>query len=166
MKGEVCLFKSIEKILDYTEEVFLGISMIFMVVICFGNVLARYAFHASWGFSEELLVILFVYNSLIGASMATRKKMHMGFTALLDKLPIQWRKVGQSIVYLSIIVMMGFLLVYGFGMCRNQYMYHLKTSALRLPEYMAGASIPISAVLIIIRTIQNWFMLICERQFD
>ena len=143
------------RILDYTEEIFIGISMFIMIAINFGNIVARYVFSVSWAFSEEILIILFVYNSLLGASMAFKRKKHTGFTALADKLPKKWQKIFKILVSIGIVVMMVILFYYGTKMCLNQAKYELKTSALGIPEYLAGASIPISALMIVIRMIQN-----------
>ncbi len=143
------------RILDYTEEIIIGISMFVMIAINFGNIVARYVFSVSWAFSEEILIILFVYNSLIGASMAFKRKKHTGFTALTDRLPKKCQKVVKIMVIVGTITMMAILFYFGTKMCLNQAKYGLKTSALSIPEYLAGASIPISAIMIVIRMIQN-----------
>lgn len=149
--------KTMGKILDYTEEIVIGCSMFVMILINFGNIVARYVFNASWAFSEEILIILFVYNSLLGASIAFKRRKHTGFTGVVEKLPHGLQKLLNLIVVVGIITMMIFLLYFGAQMCINQAKYGLKTSALGIPEYFAGATIPISAFLIIIRTIQNTF---------
>ena len=59
------------KSIDMLEETFVVVSLAVMVFINFGNVLSRYFIHASWAFSEELVVILFVYNSFFAASIGS-----------------------------------------------------------------------------------------------
>ncbi len=150
------------KWLDRLEEGLLALSLAVMVAINFGNVLSRYIFHASWSFSEEMMVILFVYNSFLGASLAYRRKAHMGFAALTDSLPFGLRKITiilSAVLSLSLMV----LLIYcGWDMVRGQMQYGQKTPALGLPEAIAGSIIPIGSALIAFRIIQYYFNCFCD----
>lgn len=149
------------KWLDRLEEGLLAFSLAVMVVINFGNVLSRYIFHASWSFSEEIMVILFVYNSFLGASLAYRRKAHMGFSAVLDSLPDGLRKI---LMILSVVLsssLMILLFFCGWDMVKGQMQYGQRTPALGLPEAVAGSIIPIGSVLIAFRIMQYYFNAFC-----
>jgi len=142
------------KVLDYLEEGLLALSLAVMVVINFGNVLSRYIFHASWSFSEELMVILFVYNSFLGAALAYRRGAHMGFTILTDALKGRPRKVVVVVSTILTLGLMGLLATYGAEMVRGQIEYSQRTPALGLPESLAGMAVPLGALLIAFRVVQ------------
>ena len=142
------------KALDYLEEGLIALSLAVMVMINFGNVLSRYVFHASWSFSEELMVILFVYNSFLGAALAYRRGAHMGFTILTDSLGGRARKAIVVITTALTLALMGLLANYGAEMVRGQMEYGQRTPALGLPEALAGMAVPLGALLISFRVIQ------------
>lgn len=139
---------------DRIEEGLLSLSLAVMVVINFGNVLSRYVLHASWSFSEELMVILFVYNSFIGAALAYRRGAHMGFTVLTDALPEGMKKGVVIVSTLLSLALMGLLAIHGADMVRSQIQYGQRTPALGLPESMAGMAVPLGAILVAVRMIQ------------
>lgn len=143
------------KILDYIEELLLVVGLSLMVIINFGNVISRYIIHASWAFSEELMVYLFVYNSFIGASVAFKRNSHLGVTLLIDKLPLNGKRIMIILSMILIIGLMGILTYYSLLMVQNQIIYDQRTPALGMPEWIAGMAAPLGAILIIIRVIQR-----------
>ncbi len=143
------------KLFDYLEELLIVVSLVVMVAINFGNVISRYFIHASWAFSEELMVILFVYNSFLGASVAYKRGAHLGFTILTDLFS---PKAKKFVIYLTgtmTTTMMVLLAWFGIEMIKNQALFDQRTPALGLPEWVAGISIPLGALLIIIRVVQS-----------
>jgi len=137
-----------------------------MVAINFGNVLSRYFIHASWSFSEELMVILFVYNCFLGASVAYKRGAHLGFTVLTDLFPPS-KKILT--IYFTGIVTVALLVVlawFGVKMVQSQILYGQKTPALGWPEWVAGISVPFGSLLIILRVIQFHFNQIKEIYLD
>lgn len=143
------------KIIDYIEESLISLSLIVMVAINFGNVLSRYIFHASWSFSEEMMVILFVYNSFLAASLAYRRGAHLGFTMLTDTLHGSSKKAVVVFSTVLTLVLMALLAWYGAEMVGGQMEYNQRTPALGLPESLAGMSVPLGALLISFRVIQT-----------
>ncbi len=146
------------KVLDYLEEGLLALSLAVMVAINFGNVLSRYVLHASWSFSEELMVILFVYNSFLGGALAYRRGAHMGFTVLTDALPGNMKKAVVVVSTVLSLSLMGLLAFYGAEMVSSQIEYGQRTPALGLPEALAGMAVPLGALLISFRICQACFV--------
>lgn len=143
------------KVFDYIEEGLIALSLLVMVAINFGNVLSRYILHASWSFSEELMVILFVYNSFLGASLAYRRGAHLGFTMLTDALHGPSKRAVVVFSTVLTLALMGLLAWYGAEMVGGQMEYNQRTPALGLPESLAGMSVPLGALLISFRVIQT-----------
>jgi len=149
------------KVFDYLEESLIAFTLIIMVVINFGNVLSRYILYASWSFSEELMVILFVYNSFLGAALAYRRGAHLGFTMLTDALHGTAKKMVVVFSTVLSLALMGLLAFYGAEMVSGQMEYSQRTPALGLPESLAGMAVPLGSLLISFRIIQA-----CIREFS
>jgi TRAP-type C4-dicarboxylate transport system permease small subunit len=58
-----------------------------MVVLVFGNVVLRYAFHSGIAQSEELSRWLMVWLTFLGAVVALREHAHLGVDTLVRALP-------------------------------------------------------------------------------
>lgn len=69
MKGYRKFMKAVTKV----EEVVLSVAMMLVLVLTFGNVIARKNFMHSWGFTEEITVAVFVLISLLGAGVAAQE---------------------------------------------------------------------------------------------
>ncbi len=142
------------KLVDRIEEILIATTLLVMVLINFGNVLSRYVLHASWSFSEELMVFLFVYNSFFAAALACRKKSHLGFTMLTDVIqgvPKKTLVILSTVISLALMVL---LAVYGTKMVLGQIEYDQRTPALGLPEAFAGLAVPLGALLVGFRILQ------------
>jgi C4-dicarboxylate transporter DctQ subunit len=148
------------KILDFLEEILLVAGLVLMVGINFGNVVSRYIIHASWAFSEELMVYIFVYNSFIGAAVAFKRHAHLGVSILTDRLSGLAKKAAIVLSMLSTVGLMSALTYYGLLMVNNQIVYNQKTPSLGMPEWLGGMAVPLGAILIIVRVLQcTWIEL-------
>ena len=143
-----------KKVINNFEEYFLTISLVIMVAINFGNVLSRYFIHTSWAFTEELLVILFVWNTILASAVAFKHGAHLGLSVLTDLLPEKFQKYIILLGAVSTIGLMALLARYGVGMVANSIKYNNKTPAMDLPEWVASISIVVGAIVIIFRVIQ------------
>ena len=64
------VYRKIMGVITLIEEVALALASILVLILTFGNVVARYVFHHSWGFAEEIVVAVFVLISLLAAGVA------------------------------------------------------------------------------------------------
>lgn len=73
---------------------FLVVAMLLaMVVMVFGNVVARYAFNTGIVLSEEMSRYCFIWLTYIGAMVAMREGGHLGMDSLVQILPLVGKKV-------------------------------------------------------------------------
>ena len=79
-----------------------------MAVLVFGNVVLRYAFDSGIAVSEELSRLLFVWLIFLGAILASVQRAHIGFDALVERLPLAGRKL--------LVVLTGSLMLWACGM--------------------------------------------------
>ncbi len=90
------LFRSAAAITNLVEKVLsylLGLCVLVMVVLVFGNVLLRYGFNSGITVSEEVARLSFVWLIFLGTVMAFRKKQHLGVNMMLDRMPIMAQKI-------------------------------------------------------------------------
>lgn len=146
--------KKFKFLFDHIEEIILAPGFAIMLLINFLNVLSRYVFHTSWAFTEELCVMMFVYITFFGASVAIKRKQHLGFTLILDKVNSNIKIFIQTINTVCIIIFLVLMTYYGFLVLQNQIKYNSITPALRISTAYMGASIPLSGVFMIVRSIQ------------
>lgn len=89
-------------------KVAMGICLIVMVVLVFGNVVLRYAFNSGITISEELSRWFFVWMVFLGALLGLRANGHLGFDMLLVRLSPMGRRIC---LVLSRLLMLGVVLL-------------------------------------------------------
>ena len=144
-------------ILSRIEEVLCVIALVIMTVLTFANVIARYVFSASFSFSEEITTYLFVLLSLLGSAVAARRKAHLGFTALIDIVPKNVRRIFHAISFLLATLFSSALFVFGMKMVYSQMSRGQVTAGMQWPEWIFGAFVPLGAFFI---TLEFLFLLI------
>lgn len=144
-------------ILSRIEEVLCVIALVIMTVLTFANVIARYVFSASFSFSEEITTYLFVLLSLLGSAVAARRKAHLGFTALIDIVPENVRRIFHAISFLLATLFSSALFVFGMKMVYSQMSRGPVTAGMQWPEWIFGAFVPLGAFFI---TLEFLFLLI------
>lgn len=75
-------------------EILIVVCLAVMAVLVFGNVVLRYAFDSGIAVSEELSRLLFVWLIFLGAILASVQHAHIGFDALMQRLPLAGRKLA------------------------------------------------------------------------
>lgn len=89
-------------------DLLMAVALAIMVVLVFGNVVLRYAFDSGIAVSEELSRLLFVWLIFLGAILASVQRAHIGFDALVERLPLAGRKL--------LVVLTGGLMLWACGM--------------------------------------------------
>nr|WP_313622683.1 TRAP transporter small permease [Achromobacter sp.] len=64
-----------------------------MVVLVFGNVVARYGFNSGITLSEELSRWMFIWLTFLGAVIALKERGHLGMDMIVAKLPTAGKKL-------------------------------------------------------------------------
>lgn len=64
-----------------------------MVVLVFGNVVARYGFNSGITLSEELSRWMFIWLTFLGAVIALKERGHLGMDMVVARLPKAGKKI-------------------------------------------------------------------------
>jgi len=139
------------------EEVVCAAMMIFMTVLGFANVVARYLGY-SMAYTEELLVMLLVWLTMLGTAAGFKRNAHLSMTFFRERLP----NVGQkALEILSMILTVGSVLVVMI-VCvvyqiPDEILLNSRTLSLDLPTVYYSLAIPVCGVLVIVRVLQaSW----------
>jgi TRAP-type C4-dicarboxylate transport system permease small subunit len=141
--------------LDRLEEGGCVLLLAVMTGLAFVNVVTRYLIRFSLAFTEEVVVSLFVWLTLLGASIAFREGLHLGFTYLVDRAP---RPVRRASVWFSAalaVVLYASLIHFGLGQIRSERLLGATSEALAVPQWWYTAGIPAIGCLSLLRIVQG-----------
>jgi TRAP-type C4-dicarboxylate transport system permease small subunit len=97
----------VRRVINAIDTLFLyfsGMSLVLVVVICLMQVIARYAFNASFSWAEEISVTLVLWSVWAGASLAVKSNTHLRLFFVEKKLPRKKRYVLRIIINLIIVI--------------------------------------------------------------
>ncbi len=136
------------------EEVICAAMMTFMTILGFANVVARYMGY-SMAYTEELLVMLLVWLTMLGTAAGFKRNAHLSMTFFRERLP---RVSQQLLEILSTVLTVGSILVVmiicAVYQIPDEIVLHSRTLSLDLPTVYYSLSIPVCGVLVIIRILQ------------
>ncbi len=124
-----------------------GILMFGMMSIIFVQVVARYAFHHSLSWSEEIGRYIFVWISFLGMVAAFKHGSHVSLDLLLHVLKGYSRKVLLCVNGLLILVMSS--AVFWSGIKLFQLGTRQMSPALKLPMHLVYLVVPVSGLLLV-----------------
>lgn len=139
------------------EEWILIIATIFIILLVFIQVLARFVFNISVGWSAELSRYLLIWITWISMSYTIRKSDHIRITLIVERLPQKVQKVIEVIVIL-VWSAFAFIMAYvGTEVVQTMKLMGQKTSTLGISMWVVYLIIPIGGVLMLIRLVQQLY---------
>ncbi|WP_052492451.1 TRAP transporter small permease [Leucobacter komagatae] len=144
----------LDLILRRLENTIIAVTFLFITLLAFANVIARYVFHASFSFTSELLINLAVLLTMVGAAAATRLGTHPSFSLLRDSSRGALHKIVVVLVCAGMLVFFLILMWLGFETAMKQLESGRLTPALQMPQWIFSMGLPLGALLGVIRTIQ------------
>ena len=129
--------------------------MAVMTLVAFVNVVTRYFIRLSLAFTEEIVVSLFVWLTLLGTAIAFRQGAHLGFSFLVDRAPKALQRASIWFAAALGVVLFGVLIYFGIGQIRSERMLGTTSESLAIPQWWYTAGIPVMGLLIIARIIEG-----------
>jgi C4-dicarboxylate transporter, DctQ subunit len=126
-----------------------------MTAVAFLNVVTRYVIRYSVAFTEEIVVSLFVWLTLLGTAVAFREGSHLAFTWLIERSPRPIRRLSLWLATALSVLLFAALTYYGLLQIGNERMLGTTSEALAIPQWWYTAGIPVLSVLIIVRIVQS-----------
>jgi TRAP-type C4-dicarboxylate transport system permease small subunit len=137
-------------------EEFIGIIFLFaMLFIMTYQVVARFVFKTGNTWSEELSRYIYIWFTLITVSLAVLNNAHIKIEAAMAVFPKKWRPGLVALGFVILIAYCLFIVVFGISMVRRNIRMGNVSLGLQLPMYLVYSIVPLSHVLIIIRSVQR-----------
>lgn len=146
------LFDAYYKIDDAVEIIikyFCALLLFVMIVICFVNTVCRYAFHYSFRWAEEIIILCAVWVTCVGASLTARADDHVTLD-LLQEL-VKNNKVKAVLYALTRTIACAFLLLLMPAAIEMVKIYapRFSTSA-HLPLWVLYVSYPVGSIAMVL----------------
>ena len=145
--------KVLDRVLSSFEDWTLFVSVLVALVALFVNVVLRYVFNYTLAWSEELVREVIIYTTFIGCCSAVKKRSMIKIDATVQLFP----KLKTTLNYfsnLTILVFSVMMIIYGWQMAAMQARTFQKTVIMQIPLVYLYAILPLTGVLMFIRTVQ------------
>ncbi len=140
--------KNIETRLTRALEFVLTMFLLAIATIVVTLVFLRYLFNSSITGANELVTILFVYTTAIGAAVAIGRREHIAIPFALEALSLRGQKIVEIVELVLVAVFNAVMFGYGIGWIRITGDYLMPATG--LPRVVAQVSVPLGCGLVII----------------
>ncbi|MCR5674469.1 MAG: TRAP transporter small permease subunit [Lachnospiraceae bacterium] len=145
-------YKKIMRVVTVIEKIVLALSLVIVLALTFGNVVARKVFEHSWGFTEEIVVAMFVLLSLLAAGVAAQHAELVNLSLVTEFIGLKGKKVFKVIETVFCVVYSLILTVQGW----DRVMVDSKSSPiLHIPTKIFWFFIVIGGVSMALHFVEN-----------
>ncbi|WIX34040.1 TRAP transporter small permease [Salinicola sp. JS01] len=141
------LFKALDRLMRL-DEVIASLALFGLFVVAIANVFMRYLFSSPLAWSEEILQLLMVWATFLGASALVRRNEHVLIGLLGDKLPPRLRRWNTRLFNVGIVMLCALAMLY-WGLELLPFSRFRSTPMLQIPYTWIHVAIPISAAMML-----------------
>ena len=145
-------YKRIMKYVVIVENVVLAVSLLLVLVLTFGNVVARRVFQHSLGFTEEITVAVFVLISMLAAGVAAKDGGLVNLSLVPDRVGPKGKKVLNLISTIVCVVYSIVLTVEGIG---RMLVDQTESPILHIPKSWFWLFIVVGGISLTLHFIEN-----------
>ncbi len=135
------------------EQLLSGIAMGLILLITFGNVLARYFTSRSFAATEEFSIALLIILAFVGSSAAFAFGRHIQVRFFVDRLPSRWRRALDRLSFAVTAALFLFIAWYAALLTWDQYRFEETSPALGVPQWWYTVWMPVLAVALVLRLV-------------
>jgi TRAP-type C4-dicarboxylate transport system permease small subunit len=134
------------------EEVIAGTLLVLMALATLLNVVARYFFNSPVPWADEFSRYAFIWLVFVGAVVCTKQGRHISIDLVVTALPSRIRPFIQMLADVATAALMLIIIYFGWILTSSATQ---PTSTLKVPQYVVYMVVPLSALLILLRTIKD-----------
>ena len=150
------IYSKIMKFVTWVENIVLAVSMLLVLILTFGNVIARKVFNHSWGFTEEIVVAVFVLISLLASGVAAKDGGLINLGLITDNVG-PWTKKVLHVISTIICVAYSLILTYeGIGRIKAD---HTFSPILHIPKGIFWGFVVVGGISLTLHFIENCVMM-------
>lgn len=142
----------IDRYLSLFEDWTLLITVLVALLAMFFNVVLRYGFNYTLSWSEELVREVIIYTTFIGCCAAVKNRSMIKIDASVQLFPVLKRPLTHFSNF-AVMVFCVLMMVYGWEMAAMQARTFQKTVILQIPLVYLYAILPLTGVIMFIRTL-------------
>jgi len=145
----------VSNLIEHVEKTVSIILMFAMAVIIIAAVFFRYFLNAPIFWAGEVSIFLMIWISFLGGSLGLKHKSQAAVLIFVERLPRETQKTLNIVIH---ILMLGFLLVliyYSYQWLLSSNVAFQKSTALRMPMWIAYISVPTGLTFSFIHLISN-----------
>lgn len=150
------MLKKIEYYFDRLLEFIVTLCLGAVVVVSFLQVFFRYVLNKPLGWSQEALMILFVYSILFGAALAIKRNEHLQVN-IFENMPEFMKKIVKFLEYLVVLIIIIALLYYGTELVISNLKTGQIIGMIPIKKAYVYMAIPISALFMLYYQIKRVF---------
>ena len=139
------------------DEVVASIALFALFAVAISNIFMRYLFSSPLAWTEEILQMLMVWATFLGASALVRRNEHVLISLLNDRLPSKLARWNEHIFNTGVVLISALVMLY-WGAKLLPFSAYRSTPMLNIPYYWIHLAIPVSAGLMIYHSLARLFM--------
>jgi len=143
------------KLADHIIEILMVIVSIILLVVVFTNVIFRYVIRSPLSWANEIARYGLVWWVFLGSALAVKKDRHIALSFIPKHLKLSINIIRKKIIH-CLLILYNIVLVYNTIKIFPK-LYHQMTPFTRFPIAWMYAIIPISALIMIIYSL-NWLI--------
>jgi TRAP-type C4-dicarboxylate transport system permease small subunit len=143
------------------NEVLMIVLTVAMVSLVTYQVFERYVLHFTPPWSEELAVNLMIWFGMLAIAAGVRRRIHISLHYFFDKMPKKVQAALEILTYLMVLVYASVILWQGIVLVKLTMSQ--TSAAMDLPIGYVYLSLPVSAALIIIFTLEQLYTLFFKK---
>ena len=145
--------KSLRSTLWHFDFALSGLALTALIILTSVGVVARYFLHEPITWLEEVQMMLIVWTTFMGGSVAFRLKGHVAIEVVVELFPKPVQKVLRYIVFFFVLIVLAAVTREGINLMDQLIRTTRVTSMLHIPYALIYSAMPIGCVLMVINFI-------------
>ncbi|PIE46152.1 MAG: C4-dicarboxylate ABC transporter permease [Gammaproteobacteria bacterium] len=150
----------LRRLLHQLEESILSILLVFMTILVFAEVIARFVFNHGISWAQELTLIINSWMVLLGASYCIREKAHIGVEFLTDKLDGMAARAVAVIALIACLIYSGIFLYGSTIYVWEDFQIGIELDDLPIPTWIPASALVVGFALIAVRFLAAFYQVI------
>lgn|SRR5699024_1898359 len=150
------MLNKLDNILSKILEIIMTVSLLLTVIITFLQVIFRYIFNISSPWTQELLMICFIYSIFFGAAILVYRKEHL-VVDLFDNLSETKEKLLKTLEFIVAVFFLSVLIYFGMELVKQNLISGQTLGVLPFKQAYLYLAIPVSSVFMIYFYVRRLF---------
>ena len=141
-------FSKLDAAITKLLEIITGVSLVIAVALTLIQVIYRYALQQPLSWSQEVVMMAFVYSVLFGAALAIKNSEHLTVD-LYEKIPKAFSVFLQILEFVVVGIMIIILLYFGYELVMSNFRSGQILGILPIQKAYVYLAVPLSALFML-----------------